>query len=178
MDSAGAIRSFTGFSLSFYIFFISIIFLLFPPFSYIFFPDRALGILISTCDGLDTLGTFFYSSNTFVSVCIYVSIGEVIKVYVGAGWVVFSSFFFPFNRVYFSCHWAGAFSFFIQTGFYGVLHIIKHIFFFLIIFFIFAFPPQEHHLLDISPLLHLFFRSIGRSDLVQAKGRGRKEGRG
>lgn len=30
-----------------------------------------------------------------MSVCIYVSIGEVIKVYVGAGWVFFSPFFPP-----------------------------------------------------------------------------------
>lgn len=110
-----------------------------------------------------------------MSVCIYVSIGEAIGCTSEPdGWFFLS--FFPLQScLLFFRHWAGAFSFFIQTGFYGVLHIIKHVFFHHI-FFIFAFSPPEQHLLDISPLFFTFFLQLAGRIFFKRKSKEERKG--
>lgn len=72
--------------------------------------------------------------------------------------------FFPLQScLLFFCLWAGAFSFFIQTGFYGVLHIIKHVFFPHHIFYFRISPARTASIgYLVSSLLFFFLRLAGR----------------
>lgn len=155
MGSVGGNKEFYWlFFLFFFFYYIlstPIIFILFPPFSYIFSPDRALGIPTSACDESDTLRIFPpFKQTPFSFVCMYLC--KYRGGYRGVRRSRMGGFFFlPFSLescLHFFCHWVGAFSFFIQTGFYGVLH-IKHIFsFFPHHIFIFAFPRQNIYLIS------------------------------
>lgn len=84
--------------------------------------------------------------------------------------------FFPLQScLLFLCHWAGAFSFFIQTGFYGVLHIIKHVFFSHHIFYFRISPARTASIgYFASSLLFFFLRLGGR---IFSSERKRKKGR-
>ncbi|CAZ79874.1 unnamed protein product [Tuber melanosporum] len=81
--------------------------------------------------------------------------------------------------LHFFRHWVGAFSFFIQTGFYGVLH-IKHVsFFFLFHIFYFRVSPAKttsiRYLASFFTLY--FFRLAGRIFFMRKKEK-EKMGRG
>lgn len=110
------------------------------------------------------MGTFFYSSNTFVSVCIYVSIGEVIKVYVGAGWVVFSSFFSPSIVFIFLLSLGWGFFLFHSNGFLRRLAYYKAYLFFSSSYFLFSRFPRKSIIYWTSRLFFTFIsaRLAGR----------------
>lgn len=84
--------------------------------------------------------------------------------------------FFPLQScLLFFCHWAGAFSFFIQTGFYGVLHIIKHVFFSHHIFYFRISPAGTASIGYLASSLLFFFLRLGGR--VFSSERKRKKGR-
>ncbi|KAG0131152.1 hypothetical protein HOY82DRAFT_346290 [Tuber indicum] len=184
MDSAGgAIRSFTGFPLSFIMSFLHLLlsFLSLPSHAYSLQIVRWVFLLAHVMDrtGWELFSPFKQTPFSFV--CMYLC--KYRWSYRGVRRSRMGGFFFLIfslqSCLHFFCHWVGAFSFFIQTGFYGVLH-IKHVSFFLSFpYFLFSRFPRQNNIYSISCLFfHPLLFSVGRSDLFhEEEGKG-KNGKG